>query len=385
MKFFFASYFLVIVGFIALVFFGCASDEDYANPLDPQNLRTAGSPSGLTLIPGDRQVTVSWRELNSRIVEGIRGYRIYRRFTEDSNTNFEPVPLFDKNNKLLDSIPASQNIYIDKHELKNDQISTITGDQLYYEYRISYIDDRGIEIPNPTDPPNQDDEPLRIWTTRRTTPSDPPPVPNIILGKKENLIVTIIWPDYNPPSDFKEFRIFYTTPTRNVFIEIPELDPDTRFYRDISFERDGEEKTYRVIAYDKFGVASVATIKVKAPDVPPDPPTNVKAQYQMRSLVSNRYNVMLTWIPPDKERNSDLAGYWVYSTKQGGGNPTPRRKVNKKFNSVILEGEDFILDVETRDLVPRQYFLTAFDDTPNSNGEIDESEKVAVPLPNTGE
>ena len=385
MNFFFASYFLVIVGFIAFVFCGCASDEDYANPLDPQNLRTAGSPPGLTLTPGDRQVTVSWRELNSRIAEDIKGYRIYRRFTEDSNTNFEPVPLFDKNNKLLDSIPASQNIYIDKHELKNDQISTITGDQLYYEYRISYIDDRGIEIPNPTDPPNQDDEPPRIWTTRRTTPSDPPPVPNIILGKKENLIVTIIWPDYNPPSDFKEFRIFYTTPTRNVFIEIPELDPDTRFYRDISFERDGEEKTYRVIAYDKFGVASVATIKVKAPDVPPDPPTNVKAQYQMRSLVSNRYNATLTWTPPDKERNLDLAGYWVYSTKQGGGNPTPRRKVDEKFNSVILEGEDFILDVETRDLVPRQYFLTAFDDTPNSNGEIDESEKVAVPLPNTGE
>ena len=385
MNFFFASYFSVIAGFIALVSFGCASDEDYANPLDPQNLRTAGSPPDLTLIPGDRQVTVSWRELNSRIVEDIKGYRIYRRFTEDPNTNFEPVPLFDKNKKLLDSIPASQNIYIDKHELKNDQISTITGDQLYYEYRISYIDDRGIEIPNPTDPPNQDDEPPRIWTTRRTTPSDPPPVPNIILGKKENLIVTIIWPDYNPPSDFKEFRIFYTTPTRNVFIEIPELDPDTRFYRDISFERDGEEKTYRVIAYDKFGVASVATIKVKAPDVPPDPPTNVKAQYQMRSLVSNRYNATLTWTPPDKERNLDLAGYWVYSTKQGGGNPTPRRKVDEKFNSVILEGEDFILDVETRDLVPRQYFLTAFDDTPNSNGEIDESEKVAVPLPNTGE
>ncbi|MEE3195104.1 MAG: hypothetical protein VX289_11380 [Candidatus Poribacteria bacterium] len=105
----------------------------------------------------------------------------------------------------------------------------------------------------------------------------------------------------------------------------------------------------------------------------------------MRSLVSNRYNATLTWTPPDKERNLDLAGYWVYSTKQGGGNPTPRRKVDEKFNSVILEGEDFILDVETRDLVPRQYFLTAFDDTPNSNGEIDESEKVAVPLPNTGE
>ena len=88
MKFFFASYFLVIVGFIALVFFGCASDEDYANPLDPQNLRTAGSPPGLTLIPGDRQVTVSWRELNSRITEGIKGYRISSRFTEYSNTNF---------------------------------------------------------------------------------------------------------------------------------------------------------------------------------------------------------------------------------------------------------------------------------------------------------
>ena len=372
----------VITIFIGLVLYGCTNDEDYTNPLDPKNLRTAGSPPGLNLTPGDQQVTVSWRELNSRIAKDIKGYRIYRRFTEDENENFEPVPLFDKNNNSLDLIPANQSTYIDKHELKNDQISATTGDQLYYEYRISYIDDRGIEIPNPTDPPRQNEEPPRVWTTRKTTPSNPPPAPNIILGKKENLIVTIIWPDYNPPPDFKEFRIFYTTPTRNIFIEIPELDSDTRFYRDTSFKRDGEEKTYRVIAYDKFGVASVATIKVKAPDVSPASPRNVKAQYQMRSLFSNRYNVALTWT---RNQEPDLAGYWVYSTKQGGGNPTRRRKVDGKFNSVVLEGEDFILDLETQDLVPRQYFLTAFDDSPNSNGKIDESEKVPVPLPDAGE
>ena len=377
-----SALYLAAAAFIVLVCFSCTSDEDYANPLDPQNLRTAGSPPGLTLTPGDRQVTVSWRELNSRIVEGIKGYRIYRRFTEDPDADFEPIPLFDKNNNSLDSIPASQNVYIDKHEIKNDQISIITGDQLYYEYRISYIDDRGIEIPDPTDPPSQSDDPPRVWITRKTTPSDPPPVPDIILGKEENLTVTIIWPDYNSPLDFKEFRIFYTTPTRNVFIEIPDLDPDTRFYRDISFARDGEEKTYRIIAYDKFGVESIATIKVKAPDVSPAPPRDVKAQYQMRSMLSNRYDVALTWT---RNQEPDLAGYWVYSTKQGGGDPIPRRKVDDKFNSVILEGEDFILDLETRDLVPRQYFLTAFDDTPNSNGKIDESEKVAVPLPDTGE
>ena len=374
-------YFLVTFTSIVLVISGCTSDEDYANPLDPQNLRTAGSPPDLTLTPGDHQVTVSWRELNSRIVEYIKGYRIYRRFTEDSKTDFEPIPLFDKNNNSLDSIPANQNVYIDKHKLKNDPISTITGDQLYYEYRISYIDDHGIEIPDPTNPPSQDEQPPRVWTTRRTTPSVPPPTPDIILGKEENLIVTIIWPDYNPPSDFKEFRIFYTTPTRNVFIEIPDLAPDIRFYRDISFERDGEEKTYRIIAYDNFGVASTATIKVKAPDVSPAPPKDVKATYQTRSF-SNRYNVILTWT---RNKEPDLAGYWVYSTKQGGGKPTPRRKVDGKFNSVVLEGEDFILDLETQDLVPRQYFLTAFDDTPKSNGKIDESEKVPVPLPNDGE
>ena len=88
----------VITIFIGLVLYGCTNDEDYTNPLDPKNLRTAGSPPGLNLTPGDQQVTVSWRELNSRIAKDIKGYRIYRRFTEDENANFEPVPLFDKNN-----------------------------------------------------------------------------------------------------------------------------------------------------------------------------------------------------------------------------------------------------------------------------------------------
>ena len=45
----------------ALVFFtACTSNEDFANPLDPENLRTSGAPDGLTLFAGDKQVRVTW-------------------------------------------------------------------------------------------------------------------------------------------------------------------------------------------------------------------------------------------------------------------------------------------------------------------------------------
>ena len=42
----------VLILFAFIVFYACTNSEDFANPLDPENLRTAGAPDGLTLYAG---------------------------------------------------------------------------------------------------------------------------------------------------------------------------------------------------------------------------------------------------------------------------------------------------------------------------------------------
>ena len=50
----------------------CAQNEDYENPFDPRNKRTAGSPPGLVLQPGDKKVVVSWPDWQ---LEGVTKYK----------------------------------------------------------------------------------------------------------------------------------------------------------------------------------------------------------------------------------------------------------------------------------------------------------------------
>ena len=78
--------FLII--FCSIIFVGCGSSDDLANPFDPDNPRTAGSPSGLKLTPGDRQVLVEWNQLD---YQGVSKYRIYRQFTGDIQPKFTQV------------------------------------------------------------------------------------------------------------------------------------------------------------------------------------------------------------------------------------------------------------------------------------------------------
>ena len=116
-------------------------NEDFSNPLDPQNLRTAGAPIGLELLPGDEQVTVSWEDTGH---EGIMGYRIYRRFTGDVDSTFE---FFGEILGENGARPATE--FIDTEDLKNDQFDEANGAPHRYIYRISYIDANGIEVPDP--------------------------------------------------------------------------------------------------------------------------------------------------------------------------------------------------------------------------------------------
>ena len=132
----------LLVLFIVFICASCSGDEDFSNPLDPENLRTAGSPTGLTLSPGDQLVRVSWTDIS---LDGIVKYRIYRRFTGDPNPQFQRIGEVD----------ATQTEFLDTKDIKNDQFDLELGKQLFYEYRISYVDRDGVETPDPNSPPSE--------------------------------------------------------------------------------------------------------------------------------------------------------------------------------------------------------------------------------------
>lgn len=363
------AFLIFLIG--AAFFAGCTSNEDYANPLDPQNLRTAGSPVGLELLPGDQQVTVSWADNGH---EGIIGYRIYRRFTGDPDSTFEFVgEVLGENGER----PTTE--FVDTDNLKNDQFDAVSGARHRYIYRISYIDANGVEVPDPNAPPTQSEDPRRMWQTASATPSIAPPIPNVIVGDDlDDLTVKLFWQDYETPNDFVQFRVDASQQSlAGEFLPFrlrAELPKDQPYFFDMEFKRDNATRIYRVIAVDRFGVEGVKVIQAASPNLPPLPPENVRLAFGLRRA---RYDAYVSW---SRNREPDVAGYVIYATKEAGGNLIVgqdlivRRRVDAKETSIILTGEEFIL--EGQDLAPRRYFVAAFDDTPQDNGTRDESERV---------
>ena len=89
---------------------------------------------------------------------GIKAYRIYRRSTGGSDTEFQQVG----------SVDAPANEFIDTQNLENDRRDA-AGRLLAYEYRISYVDANGVETPDPANPPTENADPRRIWKTALAT------------------------------------------------------------------------------------------------------------------------------------------------------------------------------------------------------------------------
>ena len=349
--------------FVGLICTSCTGDEDFSNPLDPENLRTAGSPTGLTLSPGDQEVRVSWKDI---ALDGIVKYRIYRRFTGDPNPQFQRIGEVDA--------PTTE--FLDTKNIKNDQFDLDLGKPLFYEYRISYIDRDGVETPDPNSPPSEEANPSKIWPIVKTTPSNPPPVPNVTLGDATDLTVKLFWLDYEPPEDFDIFRVFAADVDESGDLGklrmVGETTKDRPFYFDEDFARDGITKVYHVLAVDRAGVEAVTKIRATSPDLPPAPPQGFRAAI-IPLPAGGRYDVYFSWIP---NKEADLAGYQLYATS-AGGELLSRPRVDAKHSSHKFSGDQAIL-VGQR-LVVRQYFITAFDDTPRADGSLDESALVAAP------
>ena len=342
------------------MFVACTNSEDFANPLDADNLRTAGAPEGFTLYPGDRQIRVAWTDTGR---EGIQTYKIYRRSIANSDEPFELVGTVDA--------PASE--FLDTQNIENDRKDSL-GRVLAYEYRISYIDINGVETPDPKNPPSSTQEPLRVWQTAIATPSIPPALPVVTLGEPTDLTVKLFWENYEYPQDFSLFRVYIArdegTGRQLAFRQAAEIKRDQHYYFDLNFRKDGETRVYRVAAVDEFGVEAITSISATSPHLPPAPPKNVRAFYTPRSFFNLKYDAIISW---DANTERDLAGYQIY-TKDAEGNLLPRQSAGPRDTDLTIPGEDPLIIDETP--IYKSYFITAFDNTPGLDGKRDESELV---------
>ncbi len=357
----YGAIFILPLLLIITMLVACTNSEDYANPLDSDNLRTSGSPDGLTLFPGDEEVRVSWNKIEG---EGVKAYKIYRRADSKSDEPFE----------LVGTVDGTKNEFVDAQHIVNDRKAS-DGTNVEYEYRISYVDINDVETPDPTNLSDVSEDTVRIWPTATVTPSIAPPSPVVILGDPTDLQVNLFWENYPFPDDFAMFRVYialYEGPDVPLkFRKVQELTRDQIFYIDGSFRHDDITKIYRIAAVDEFGVEGITEIRATSPNLPPAPPQNFQAYYARRSLFNYKYDVLCVW--EDNNKENDLEGYQIYS-QTGDENIIPRRLLKPGETRVIISGEDpLVIEGSLRYKI---YFITAFDDTPTPEGKRDESIRV---------
>ena len=363
----------IVLGYIVLLslLLSCTQNEDFENPLDPRNLRTHGSPLGLTLSAGDRQIVVSWYGAG---LEGVAKYKIYRRFTSDPDPSFRPIGEVDLQLDPITGREVKVYEYIDESTLENDTVDVTTGGQLYYVYRITYIDSGGVETP-----PDVNEEGI---PEVQATPSLAPLPPEVTIGEPEDLRVTLIWSSYQPPNDIAGYRIYADRVTTE---EEPELTliadkkidevigsaPGEQFYVDYDFPGDNVKKAYKVVAYDKFGVESSSKVfQAASPNLPPSTP-RVRFNYTF-FLFKPTYRIDVWW---DKNPEPDIDGYRLYTLNENGVWVT-RKTFNRNETKYSEPAERYMVVGE--DVQPRLYSLVAFDNTPRrEDGRVIEDESEA--------
>jgi hypothetical protein len=360
-----AIYLILLLMLIAFAF-GCEKAER-ENPLDPENERTGGTPPGMKARAGDSQVILSWPNLG---FDGIKEYRIYRAYLAPDE--FQQIASVQAETAAR----GAEYTYTDTG-LQND------GDNRYF-YRLSYVDEGGTETPDPGNPQNL----LEDWFLVDVIPSQAPPVPDVQVIEDTDLQVRLVWEGYaqNAPDDMGGFRIYSRLKIEDGQEQPFQLaaqidDPEVEFYIDgndylnnvINFTKDGITKQYKVVAFDEVGVESdPAIVEGTSPNLPPNPPLQVKGRW---AFGINSYEVTIEWREspePDMGASEGLGGgYVVYALLPDG-----RQEFKKKIDDPN-ETEVFISDryvVVEGFLMPKQYYVTAFDNTPKPDGKRDESE-----------
>ena len=318
---------------------------------------------------GDSQVILSWPNMG---LGGVKEYKIYRAYRASTSDQFQLIASVP--GKPVDEMPKY--VYTDTG-LEND------GDNRYF-YRLSYIDDEGIETPDPEIPQNLPED----WSLVDVIPSAAPPTPNVQVMEDTDLQVRLIWEGYseNAPEDLAGFRVYAGLKAENEQDQLPLVlvaqieNPDVEFHIDgndypsniINFRKDGGTKLYRVVAFDQVDVESdPINLEGTSPNLPPGPPPQVVGKF---ALGINSYEVRITW---RRNLEPDVIGYVIYALWPG---PDGKREFKKKIDDPN-ETEAVISDryvVVEGMLMPKEYYVTAFDNTPKPDGKRDESEPSKI-------
>ena len=368
---------LTVMAALVVLTAGCSDPEDYANPYDPLNPLTGGSPPNVTVLPGDREATVTWYSLGA---SGISSYRVYRRFEGEPGSDFafvgeEPAVIDSSTNR---EARGHRYAFVDTG-IENDQVDR-NGQPVPYRYRLTVVDVSGVETPDPAAPPILTEESTVHWPFERVTPSQAPEPPRPLL-LVDDLLVLISWADYEPPGDAALYRVYSSiavaerVPELHIMAEIPiegEVladirDPiDTagsRQYTDTTFRRDGTTKEYLVTAVDKFGVESGNGIENRyRATVPNRPPKALNWRIDDIVGAVGGFQVQFSWV---RASEADISGYNIYREDPAHPNgwrisKTIRNRSDTKFT--LTETLLFLPD----------YFITAFDDTPRDDGNFDQ-------------
>ncbi len=365
-----AACFSLICLALTLFIVGCEEDTERQNPLDVQNEATAGVPPGLTARAGDSEVVLSWPNLG---IEGVREYRIYRAHLTPAPGQFQYIASIEAKPRS----EASEYIYTDTG-LQND------GDNVYF-YRLTYVDENGGETPDPSNPQNLSSD----WYLVDLIPSVAPPAPTVQVIEDTDLQVRLVWEGYSDiaPDDLVGFRIYCALKSEagqeqeNLACVAEIYDPELEFYIDgndyttgiVNFREDNVTKLYKVVAFDKYGVESDSPIlEGTSPNLPPGQPRDINIEYESAlELGWDWIQVTVTWEPCTEP---DVAGYVLYEVMSDG---------QWEFKKMVKGRDETELVVTDRldDLFfgPFGYQLVAFDNTPQEDGNRDES--MEKPLP----
>lgn len=374
---------LVVVAALAVLAAGCSDPEDYANPYDPLNPLTGGSPPNVKVLPGDGEVTVTWFSLG---VAGVSTYRVYRRFEGDPGSDFAlagetPAVVDDATGR---ETPGHRYVFVDDNGgdgLENDRVDQFSLQPVPYLYRLTVVDASGAETPDPLKPPVFTEQSTVYWPVSGVTPSEAPEAPQPELFV-DDLAVLLSWPDYVPPADAELYRVYASVvvsnrPAELTFLgEVPiagevltDLDDPTdlggsKRYADTAFNRDGTTKEYVVTAVDRFGVESDRSIqnryRATVPNLPPR-----ALNWSITDITADTIGTFRVDFAWRRAPEADFAGYNIYASD--GASPsgwrirkTIRNHATTKFT--LTENILFVPD----------YFVTAFDNTPRESGGFDQ-------------
>jgi len=359
---------LLIFSAVILFIFGCDEDAERENPLDAQNIRTGGAPPGIMARAGDSQVILSWPNLG---LEGVEEYKIYRAYLSTDDFQFvASVPA-----QAIDEMP--EYTYTDTG-LQND------GENVYF-YRLSYTDAGGIETPDPEDPQSLSEG----WYLINLIPSEAPPEPEVVVIEDTDLQVRLVWEGYadNAPADLLGFRIYSALKAeegqdQEPFKLIADIeDTSAEFYVDgneytdgnINFRSDLITKLYKVVAYDAVNVESDTTIlEGTSPNLPPGPPPLVDSTFL---LGINTYDVRLTW---RRNLEPDVMGYVVYALLPEEEKPEFKKIIEDPNETAAVISDRYVI-IEGL-AYTKDYYVTAFDNTPKEDGKRDESEPSEIQI-----